>query len=138
MCRWVEDDGRDHARLPLRFEQRFELLACPLGVVPGPTHRDEGRVPAPLVRIESLRRPRVAARPVRIEYFAGGYKESVGGSQRRGELRAAGTARGMGGRLVLRHGPSITRWSLLGMRRWAWSNRSHDTRSLVRMRPSRS
>src|SRR5664280_603048 len=95
MCRWVEDDGRDHARLPLRFEQRFELLACPLGVVPGPTHRDEGRVPAPLVRIESLRRPRVAARPVRIEYFAGGYKESVGGSQQcaDGHGRTARTTR---------------------------------------------
>src|ERR1035437_1635047 len=106
-CCGVKDDGGDHASLPLRFEQRLELQAGTLGVMPGTAYSDEGRVPVPLVRIERLRRPRVATRPVRVEYLAGGGQKGFVRGWCYGGASAAWMARERGGRLVLGHGTSI-------------------------------
>jgi hypothetical protein len=96
-CCGVEGDGRQHARAPLRLEQRLQLQACPFGVVPGTADRDKGRVPAPLVGIEHLRGPRIATRPIPVEDIAGRVQKVSGG----------GTARGAVGRFVGQHGTSI-------------------------------
>ena len=50
--RRVEHYVGHHARTPLPGEERIEVVPCPLEVEGGQADRDEGGVPAPLVRVE--------------------------------------------------------------------------------------
>jgi len=86
----VEDDVGQHAVGPLRTEQRLQLGLGALLVVPGPPDRDEGRVPAPLVRVQAARWHRRGAQPVVVEHRPGRGLQLGGLS--RGEL--AGVGRG--------------------------------------------
>ena len=65
--RRVEHDVRHPAVGPLGPEQRPQLLLRPRLVVPRAAHRDERRVPVPLVRVERARRQGRGTQPVRVE-----------------------------------------------------------------------
>ncbi len=81
-----EHDVRHHAGLPLRREQVLELREGPPDVQVRPSDRDEGAVPAPLVRIKVRCRLRPAARVIAVQHGGGLAAQQFG--------RAGGSAQG--------------------------------------------
>jgi hypothetical protein len=63
----VEDDLRQEAVLPLAVEEVVQLVGGPTLIVVRVPDSDKGRVPGPLVRVESRARLRVATDPVEVQ-----------------------------------------------------------------------